>query len=114
MLYRSEDLGATWRSLCDPAHSPSAANFHGLVPDPTAAGEGLVELNDDRVLQPAENVTPVVRQEVVDRWGADITRLLDAVSARLTTDGLRALNAELASGRPPAAVATAWLAAAQP
>jgi hypothetical protein len=42
MLYRSEDLGETWRSLCDAAHSPSAANFHGLVPDPTSPGGVLV------------------------------------------------------------------------
>jgi photosystem II stability/assembly factor-like uncharacterized protein len=42
MLYRSDDLGATWRSLCDPAHSPSSANFHGLVPDPTSPGGVLV------------------------------------------------------------------------
>ena len=42
MLYRTEDGGETWRSLCDAAHSPSAANFHGLVPDPAAAGGVLV------------------------------------------------------------------------
>lgn len=33
MLLRSEDGGESWRSLCDPAHSPSAANIHGLTPD---------------------------------------------------------------------------------
>ncbi|MDA1077059.1 MAG: hypothetical protein O3A63_20285, partial [Proteobacteria bacterium] len=38
MLYRSEDLGETWRSLCDAAHSPSRANFHALVPDDQVAG----------------------------------------------------------------------------
>jgi hypothetical protein len=42
MLYRSDDLGATWRSLGDPAHSPSPANFHGLVPDPTSPGGVVV------------------------------------------------------------------------
>jgi photosystem II stability/assembly factor-like uncharacterized protein len=42
MLYRTEDGGETWRSLCDAEHSPSAANFHGLVPDPSAAGGVLV------------------------------------------------------------------------
>jgi photosystem II stability/assembly factor-like uncharacterized protein len=42
MLYRSEDHGATWRSLCDAAHSPSAANFHGLVPDPAEPGGVIV------------------------------------------------------------------------
>ena len=33
MLLRSEDGGESWRSLCDEAHSPSAANIHGLAPD---------------------------------------------------------------------------------
>jgi hypothetical protein len=42
MLYRSEDGGETWRSLGDRDHSPSAANFHGLVPDPTSPGGVLV------------------------------------------------------------------------
>jgi hypothetical protein len=42
MLYRSEDLGETWRSLCDAAHSPSAANFHGLVADPASPGGVIV------------------------------------------------------------------------
>ena len=42
MLYRSEDHGATWRSLCDAAHSPSAANFHGLVADPSSPGGVIV------------------------------------------------------------------------
>lgn len=42
MLFRSDDEGRTWRSLCDPAHSPSAANFHGLVPDPAVAGGVIV------------------------------------------------------------------------
>jgi len=41
MLYRTEDEGRTWRSLCDAAHAPSAANFHGLVPAPDAPGAVL-------------------------------------------------------------------------
>ena len=38
MLFRSEDGGEHWRSLCDADHSPSAANIHGIAPDPVAAG----------------------------------------------------------------------------
>lgn len=41
MLYRSDDAGVTWRSLGDAAHSPSAANFHGLTPDAEQAGAVL-------------------------------------------------------------------------
>lgn len=42
MLFRSEDGGESWRSLCDEAHSPSAANFHGLTVDPELPGGVLV------------------------------------------------------------------------
>ena len=42
MLYRSDDGGRHWRSLCDPDHSPSKANIHGLVPDPQNAGGVLI------------------------------------------------------------------------
>lgn len=42
MLFRSTDHGASWRSLCDEAHSPSAANIHGLTPDPDQVGGVIV------------------------------------------------------------------------
>ena len=42
MLYRSENGGEWWRSLCDEPHSPSAANFHGLTVDPEVPGGVLV------------------------------------------------------------------------
>ena len=42
MLFRSENGGESWRSLCDEAHSPSTANFHGLTVDPEVPGGVLV------------------------------------------------------------------------
>ncbi len=42
MLFRSNDDCATWHSLCDPAHTPSRANFHGLAPDPDIPGGVIV------------------------------------------------------------------------
>jgi osmoprotectant transport system substrate-binding protein len=71
-----------------------------------------VELEDDRGLQPAENVTPIVRDEVLDRWGPVLAETLDAVSRALDTAALRALNAADASepgSADVAAVAAAWL-----
>jgi osmoprotectant transport system substrate-binding protein len=62
-------------------------------------------------LQPAENVTPLVRTEIVDRWGSKLVDLLDAVSERMTTADLRELNGRVARGEGDAgAVAKAWLA----
>lgn len=72
---------------------------------------GFVLLEDDRHLQPAENVTPVIRPEVLERFDEGVTEVLDAVSAELTTGDLRAMNASVASGTEPAQVAAAWLTA---
>ncbi len=38
MLFRSENGGESWRSLCDSDHTPSRANIHGLSPDPDIPG----------------------------------------------------------------------------
>ena len=69
----------------------------------------LVELTDDLQLQPAENIVPVVRTEIVQQWGSSITDPLAAVSAALTTDELRALNVRVAKGDPVPEVASEWL-----
>ena len=70
----------------------------------------FVLLYDDLGLQPAENVTPVVREEVVEAHGDGFVRLVDSVSASLTTGDLRDLNARVAEGESPDEVAAAWLA----
>jgi osmoprotectant transport system substrate-binding protein len=79
--------------------------------DPRLADDDLVVLADDRGLQPAENVVPMVRQEVLDRWGDPFAAVVDGVSARLTTDILQDLNRRVADGASPRAVAADWLAA---
>lgn len=70
----------------------------------------FVLLYDDLGLQPAENVTPVVREEVVQEHGDAFVRLVDSVSALLTTGDLRELNARVAEDETPREVAAAWLA----
>lgn len=70
----------------------------------------FVLLEDDRGLQPAENVTPIVRTGVLDRFGTTLAETVNAVSALLSTDELRTLNAEVASGATPRVIAARWLA----
>jgi osmoprotectant transport system substrate-binding protein len=70
----------------------------------------FVLLEDDLGLQPAENVTPVVRTGVLDRYGPTLADSVNAVSALLSTDELRTLNAEVAGGADPRQVASRWLA----
>ncbi len=78
--------------------------------DPAIRAGHLVELADNRDLQPAENVIPVLRRATADRYGPGLLAALDAVSARLSTDALTALDAQVElDGRDPRAVARSWL-----
>lgn len=77
--------------------------------DPQLDTGEFLALRDDRHLQPAENVTPVIVRETLDRFGPRLGDALDGLSAVLRTSDLRAMNASLAAGRSPFAVARAWL-----
>ena len=80
--------------------------------DPAIAAQHLVVLTDNRGLQPAENVVPVLRRATVNRYGPGLLAALDAVSARLSTAALAGLDAEVELGnRDPQAVARQWLRA---
>jgi osmoprotectant transport system substrate-binding protein len=78
--------------------------------DAPLAGEELVVLEDTEGMLPPENITPVVRTEVLDAYGDDLEELLDRVTAALSTDALQQMNAEASEGRSPAEIATDWLA----
>ena len=78
--------------------------------DPALIDGDFVPLADDRGLQPAENVTPLVRREVLDRWGARFEQVVDGVSRSLTTTALRELNEQMADGADASTVASEWLA----
>ena len=77
--------------------------------DPELIGSDLVKLTDDLSLQPAENVTPIVRREVIAGWGPEFEQVVNDVSSRLTTSELRQLNARAAEGIEPSKVAQEWL-----
>jgi osmoprotectant transport system substrate-binding protein len=79
--------------------------------DPGIGREGLLALDDDLDLQPAENVTPLVHGEVVRRFGPSLVATIDDVSSRLTTEDLRGLNASIDAGDQITDVAARWLAA---
>jgi osmoprotectant transport system substrate-binding protein len=77
--------------------------------DPSLVHSDFVELVDDLGLQPAENITPIVRREVTERWGDDLVETIDGVSARLTEVELRVLNGIVDDGVDVASVARGWL-----
>ena len=56
-LFRSDDHGRSWRSLCDEAHTPSTANFHGLIVDPDNVGGVLVGTDTGEVWRVSDDAT---------------------------------------------------------
>lgn len=75
-----------------------------------AASPDIVLLEDDRHLQPIENVVPVASKRVIDLYGDRITRALGRISAALTSDSLTVLNWRVASeGQSTADEAHGWL-----
>jgi osmoprotectant transport system substrate-binding protein len=81
----------------------------GVIPDALDSGEidvavmfstdgiieenGYVQLEDDMDLFNAENIVPVLADEVVDAYGDDLVSLLNDVSASITTENLTEANA---------------------
>jgi osmoprotectant transport system substrate-binding protein len=79
---------------------------------PALGAKELVLLDDDRRLQPAENLVPAVRTDALRRHGDRLRAALDAVSAQLRTDDLIALNRSVEmDGATPERAAREWLAA---
>jgi osmoprotectant transport system substrate-binding protein len=77
--------------------------------DGTLDALGLVILEDDKGIQPAQNLTPVVNTDFLDAH-PDIPTLLDPVSQALTTEDLAALNLKVDANREkPDDVAAEWL-----
>ena len=70
----------------------------------------LLLLEDDRALQPPENVVPVLRRDVLTTHGSEVARTLDAVTATLTTQALVELDRQaVLDHRPLDAIARDWL-----
>jgi osmoprotectant transport system substrate-binding protein len=74
------------------------------------AANGWVSLDDDKGLNPAENLVPAIRLDVVDAYGDALVDLLESVSSALTTEDLTEMNkrADL-DQEDPALLAEEWL-----
>ncbi|MGZ3632384.1 MAG: ABC transporter substrate-binding protein [Candidatus Limnocylindrales bacterium] len=62
---------------------------------PDIAKNGWVLLQDDKATQPADNVAPLVRNDYLAKLGdkAGFEKILNDISAKLTTDGLLQMGA---------------------
>lgn len=78
--------------------------------NPAIDTQDLVVLKDDKELQPAENIVPVIREEVVERTGTKLVEAVESVVSKLTNATLRRLNARAEIDLvPPETVAAEWL-----
>jgi osmoprotectant transport system substrate-binding protein len=77
--------------------------------DPAISRNDFVSLEDPRHVFAAQNVVPLFRDDVLTQPMADAC---DEVSAKLTTAVLSRLDAQVADGAAPAAVAGGWLSSA--
>lgn len=78
--------------------------------DPTIEARGFVVLEDDRGLQRADNLVPVISQSIVEAQPA-VADLLNSVSAPLTQEELIELNRRATEeGEDPRDIAADWLA----
>jgi osmoprotectant transport system substrate-binding protein len=76
-------------------------------------GKGsYVVLEDPKFIFGFQNVAPVVNQKTLDKEGPEFAETLNGVSAKLTTEAMRRMNAAVdIDKRKPAAVAKAFLQA---
>ena len=69
----------------------------------------FVLLEDDQGLAPAQNLAPVLTQELADAGGDTLASALNAVTALLTTEELTNLNARIAEQASFEDIADEWL-----
>jgi osmoprotectant transport system substrate-binding protein len=78
--------------------------------DGNLATGDLVLLSDDRHLQPAENVVPVIRSSALERYGKRLSETVNAVSAQLTSRALLFMDWRVeVAGNGVMAEARGWL-----
>jgi osmoprotectant transport system substrate-binding protein len=73
------------------------------------AGFNFVLMEDDKGLAPAQNLAPVLTQELADAGGDTLASALNAVTELLTTDELTALNLRIADQESYEDIASGWL-----
>ena len=104
---RAVPIGAQYGAL-EGRQVDAAAVF---TTDGQLAEREYVLLRDPAGVFADQHVAPVVSAQIVNREGAKFTDAVDAVTARLTVEAMRRMNAEVdIGGRSPATVARGFLA----
>ncbi len=78
--------------------------------DPSIVAKSFVLLEDDRHLQLADNIAPVVRNAVLQKDDGTLKKLLNMISAKLSQAELNDMNKQVAVDKKDGkVVAAAWL-----
>jgi osmoprotectant transport system substrate-binding protein len=78
--------------------------------DPSIAAKSFVLLDDDKHLQLADNIAPVVRNALLQKDDGTIKRLLNSISGKLSQTELNDMNKQVAVDKKDSKdVAAAWL-----
>jgi len=106
--YKALDVGGPLTEAALKNNNVQAADIFST--DTTIAQEKMVTLKDPKNLFGFENVVPLVSKTGLAQNGVDA---LNAVSAKLTTEALLDMNAQVQNDKKdPLAVAKAWLSSA--
>jgi osmoprotectant transport system substrate-binding protein len=87
-----ETLGACSADIATALNDRAIDVAQVCTTQPEIGSMNLVLLDDDKHLQPAQNLLPLARQDLVDAAPADFEETLNAISAKLTTDALTQLG----------------------
>lgn len=78
--------------------------------DPSISAKGFVLLEDDKKLQRADNIAPVVRNDLLAKDNGDLKKLLNNISAKLSQAELGDINKQVVIDKKDSKdVAAAWL-----
>ncbi len=103
--YRSVPIGRVYAALR--AGRLTAGSV--FTTDGELAADDVRLLTDPRGLFGAQNVAPLVSDDVLAEFGRALEVPLNRVSAALTTEAMQRMNAKASAGADPAAVARAFL-----
>lgn len=104
---RALDPGPTTVTALDEGALDVALLF---ATDAPIAARGFVVLEDDKGIAGSQNIVPVVRREIVAAYDTEFADFVDAVTSKITTDGLTQLNKRVDIDKDdPDDVARSWL-----
>ncbi len=105
-----ETLSACSTAIAEALNADNIDVAQVCTTQPEIVAFNLVLLEDDGGLAPAQNIVPVLRQEVADAGGDLLADTLNSVSELLTTEELTNLgNAIVINGESYADAASQWL-----